>query len=66
MVFFYLFVLMVGFAYIGRFVIEYECKITIIFGDYIRQYPKFCNNKLLFIFRAIFAINLGYSDVLYR
>lgn len=29
MVFFYLFVLMVGFAYIGRFVIEYECKITI-------------------------------------
>lgn len=31
MVSFYLFVLMVGFAYIGRFVIEYECKITIIF-----------------------------------
>lgn len=31
MVFFYLFVLMVGFAYIGRFVIEYECKITILF-----------------------------------
>lgn len=28
MVSFYLFVLMVGFAYIGRFVIEYECKIT--------------------------------------
>lgn len=33
------------------------------FGDYIRQYPKSCGNKLL-SFSERYLQNLGYSDVL--